>query len=135
MEISGWDIAATLAKAVTYAATFGAAGAVLFLFYCRALLRDRQRALIRRLIGMLVGVAATASVLRVLLLAGSMSGEVAGMFNGTFTSMILGAGEGRATGQRIAGLALMLFALSTNRVLSLSAILGAIAASTSFAWV
>jgi len=135
MEIGGWDIAATLAKAVTYAATFGAAGAVFFLFYCRALLRDQQRGLICRLIGILVGVAAVAGILRILLLAGSMSGEFAGMFDRTFASMILGAGEGRATGLRTAGLALMLLAFSTNPVLSRSAILGAIAASTSFAWV
>jgi putative copper resistance protein D len=135
VEIGGWDIAAALAKAVTYAATFGAAGAVLFLFYCRTLLRDRQRTLIRRLIGMLVGVAAAAGILRILLLAGSMSGQFAGMFDAAFTRMILGAGEGRATGLRMAGLALMLFAFSTKPVLSRSAILGAIAASTSFAGV
>ena len=135
MEIGGWDIAAALAKAVTYAATFGAAGAVLFLLYCRTLLSDQQRTLIRRLIGMLVGVAAAAGILKILLLSGSMSGEFAGMFDATFTGMILGAGEGRATGVRMAGLALMLFAFSTNPVFSRSAILGAIAASTSFAWV
>jgi putative copper resistance protein D len=135
MEVGGWDIAAALAKAVTYAATFGAAGAVLFLLYGRTLLRDPQRALIRRLIGMLIGAAAAASLLRILLLAGSMSGEFAGMFDRTFTGMILGAGEGRATGLRMAGLALMLFAFSSNPVLSRSAGLGAVAASTSFAWV
>ena len=63
MEISGWDVAAVFAKAVTYAATFGAAGVVFFSLYCGTLLRDRQRALIRRLIAILVGVAAAASVL------------------------------------------------------------------------
>ncbi|HEX3395717.1 MAG TPA: CopD family protein [Steroidobacteraceae bacterium] len=135
MDIGGWDIAAVLAKAVTYAAAFGAAGAVLFLLYCRTLLRDQQRALIRRLIGIQVGVAAAASILRILLLAGSMSGDLAGMFNGTFASMILSAGEGRATGLRMGGLALMLFAFSANPVLRRCALLGAIVASTSFAWV
>ena len=135
MEISGWDVAAMFAKAVTYAATFAAAGAVFFAVYGGALLRDQQRGLIRRLIGILVGVAAAASVLRILLLAGSMSGEMAGMFDSAFASMILRAGEGRASGVRIAGLALILFALSKNPVFRAPAILGAIAASTSFAWV
>jgi putative copper resistance protein D len=135
VEIGGWDIAAALAKAVTYAATFGAAGAVLFLLYCRAQLKDRQRALIRRLIGVLVGVAAVTGMLRILLLSGSLSGEFSGMVDSTFTGMILRAGEGRATGLRMAGLALMLFAFSTNPVLGRFAILGAVAASTSFAWV
>jgi copper resistance protein D len=135
MEISGWDVAAVFAKAVTYAATFGAAGAVFFAVYCGALLRDQQRGLIRRLIGILVGVAAAAGILRILLLAGSMSGEIAGMFDSSFASMILKAGEGRASGVRIVGLALILFALSKSPVFRGLAIAGAIAASTSFAWV
>ena len=135
MQFSGWDVAAVSAKAVTYAATLGAAGAVFFTLYCGALLRDPQRALIRRMIAALILAAAAASVLRILLLAGSMSGAAADMFNTTFAGMILRAGEGRASGVRIAGLALMLFALAKNPALRGPAIVGAIAASTSFAWV
>ena len=135
MEISGWDVAAMFAKAVTYAATLGAAGTVFFASYCGALLRDRQRGLIRRLIGILAAVAAAAGVLRVLLLAGSMSGELTGMFDSSLAGMILTAGEGRASAVRIVGLALILFALSKNPVFRGPAIAGAIAASTSFAWV
>jgi putative copper resistance protein D len=135
MEFSGWDLAAMLAKAVTYGATFSAAGSVFFAFYCDALLHDPQRGLIRRLIAALVGVAAAASVLRILLLAGSMSGEMSGMFDSGFAGMILSAGEGRASGARILGLALMLFASAKNPVFRGPAIVGAIAAATSFAWV
>jgi copper resistance protein D len=135
MEVNGWDVAAALAKAVTYAATLGAAGAVFFTLYCGTLLRDPQRGLIRRLIGILVGVAAAASVLRILLLAGSMSGEMSGMVDTAFAGMILHAGEGRASGVRLVGLALMLFVLSKNPVYRGPAILGAIASTTSFAWV
>jgi putative copper resistance protein D len=135
MQITGWDLAAAFAKAVTYSATFGAAGAVFFLVYCNSLLRDQQRALIRRLIGILVGIGGAASILRILLLAGSMSGEIAGMFDAGFAGMILSAGEGRATGVRIVGLALLLFAFSAKPVFRGSAVAGAIAASTSFAWV
>jgi putative copper export protein len=135
MEISGWDVAAVFAKAVTYAATFGAAGAVFFSLYCGTLLREAQRGLIRRVIAVLVGAAAAAGVLRILLLAGSMSADAAGMFNTTFVGMILGAGEGRASGVRIVGLALILFALSKNPVFRGPALVGAMAASTSFAWV
>jgi copper resistance protein D len=135
MEISGWDVAAVFAKAVTYAATFGAAGAVFFALYCGTLLRDRQHGLIRRLIVIQVSVAAAAGVLRILLLAGSMSGEMSGMFDAAFARMILHAGEGRASGARLAGLALMLFAGSKNPAFRGPAMVGAIAASTSFAWV
>jgi putative copper resistance protein D len=135
VEISGWDVAAMFAKAVTYAATFGAAGTVFFAIYCGALLRDQQRGLIRRLVGILVAAAAAASILRIMLLAGSMSADMAGMFDSSFAGMILRAGEGRASGVRIAGLALILFALSKNPVFRGPAVAGAIAASTSFAWV
>ncbi len=135
MQFSGWDVAAVSAKAVTYAATLGAAGAVFFTLYCGGLLRDPQRVLIRRVIAALILAAAAASVLRILLLAGSMSGDAADMFNATFAGMILRAGEGRAGGVRTAGLALMLFALAKNPALRGPAIVGAIAASTSFAWV
>ena len=135
MEINGWDLAAAFAKAVTYSATFGAAGAVFFLVYCSSLLRDQQRARIRRLMGILVGIGGAASILRILLLAGSMSGEIAGMFDGSFAGMILSAGEGRATGVRIVGLALLLSAFSAKRSFRGAAVVGAIAASTSFAWV
>jgi copper resistance protein D len=70
-----------------------------------------------------------------MLLAGSMSADVAGMFDSSLAGMILRAGEGRAGGLRIVGLALILFALSKNPVFRGPAIAGAIAASTSFAWV
>jgi putative copper export protein len=135
VDISGWDIAAMFAKAVTYAATLGAAGAVFFSIYCAALLRDQQRGLIRRLIVVLVGAAAAATVLRILLLAGSMSGEPAGMLDSSFAKMILGAGEGRASGVRLVGLALTLFVVSTKPVFRGPAFIGAVVASTSFAWV
>jgi putative copper export protein len=135
VEPSGWDIAAMFAKAVTYAATLVASGAVFFAIYCSALLRDQQRGLIRRLIVILVGAAAAATVLRILLLAGSMSGELAGMFDSTFAHMILSAAEGRACGVRLVGLALTLFVLSKKPVFRGPAIVGAIIASTSFAWV
>jgi putative copper resistance protein D len=135
METSGWDVAAVLAKAVTYAATLGGAGAVFFTLYCGPLLRDPQRGLIRRLIAILVGVAAAASILRILLLAGSMSGEMSGMVDSGFAGMILRAGEGRASGVRLVGLAFILFGLSKSPVFRGPAIAGAIAAPTSFAWV
>jgi len=135
MEISGWDIAGVFAKAAMYAATLVAAGAIFFLVYCQTLLREGQRTVIRRLIGILIGVAALLSVCRIALLSGSMSGDVAGMFDGSLARMVLGAGEGRATGARIIGLCLALLALSPKTVLRGPAVLGGIIAATSFAWI
>ena len=135
MEITGWDVAGVFAKAATYVATLFAAGAIFFLAYCNTLLRDGQRTVIRRLIGILIGFAALLSVCRIALLLGSMSGDVAGMFDSSLTRMVLGAGEGRATGARIIGLCLALLAVSPNPNLRRPAILGGIIAATSFAWI
>jgi putative copper resistance protein D len=135
VEVSGWDAAAVCAKAVTYAATLGAGGAVYFLIYCHGLLQASQRKRIQRLIVILTATAAAASIAKILLLTGSMSGNLEGMFDSDFAGMILKAGEGTATGMRLAGLALTLFALSSNPRSRLPAAAGAIIASTSFAWV
>jgi putative copper export protein len=135
LELSGWDAAAVGAKAATYAATLSAAGAVFFLAYGGSLLQQNQRSRIRRLIGILAVVAAAVSCARILLLAGSMSGDLAGIFDASLERMILSAGEGRATGIRLAGLALIALALSGKHRAQNYARLGAIIASVSFAWV
>jgi putative copper export protein len=123
------------AKAVTYAATLGAGGAVFFLIYCHGLLQASQRKRIQRLIAILIIASAAASIVRILLLTGSMSGNVAGMFDRDFAGLILRAGEGIASGVRLAGLALTFFALSSNPRSRVPAVAGAIIASTSFVWV
>jgi copper resistance protein D len=135
LDLSGWDIAVIFAKAITYGATLCGAGSVFFLAYSGSLLRSAQAQQIRRMIGALLLVAAIASSTTILLLAGSMSGDVAGMFDSTFAGMILHAGQGRATGIRLAGLALCAFAIAVNRRLTLPALIGAIVAASSFAWI
>ena len=135
MELSGWDAAAVCAKAITYAATLGAAGAIFFLAYCGSLLQAPQRSRIRRLIGTWVLASAVASCARILLTAATMSGDLAGMFDMTFTRMILGAGEGIATGIRMAGLALAALALRPSPRFQPLALVGAALASMSFAGV
>jgi len=135
VDPSGWDAAAVVAKAITYAATLGAAGGIFFLAYSDGLVPDGRRLRMRRLIALLMLVSAIASGARIPLLAGSMSGDLAGAFNGTFIDMILGAGEGRASGIRIVGLILAAAAMRWKRRPSAVALVGAIVAATSFAWV
>jgi copper resistance protein D len=133
LELSGWDVAALLAKALAYAATLGAAGAVFFLFYTRTLLDEAQCRRVRRLIGVLTIASAISSGARILVLAGSMNGTFEGMYSSGFTGMILRAGEGRAISLRIVGLALCAFGMFANRRLLTAALMGAIIASVSFA--
>jgi putative copper resistance protein D len=133
LELSGWDAAAVCAKAVTYAATLGAAGAIFFLAYSGSLLNELLRQRIRRHIGTLLVAAALASCARILLSGASMSGDLAGMFDSGFVRMLLGAGEGRATGMRLTGLALAALAIPPNPRFRALALLGAVTASMSFA--
>jgi putative copper resistance protein D len=133
VELTGWEAAVILAKAITYAATLGAAGAILFLGYNASLLRPAQRRHIRVFAAVLLIVAALGSAAKVLALSGSMSDDFAGMFDRSFAAMILRAGEGRAAGIRLAGLvvcgALLFSKLRTN----LAAGAGALLAAASFA--
>jgi copper resistance protein D len=133
LELSGWDAAAVGAKAITYAATLGAAGAIFFLAYCGTLLQEPQRSRIRRLIGTLLIASAVASCARILLTAATMSGDLAGMFDMSFTRMVLGAGEDLATGMRMAGLVLAALALRSSPHFRPLALVGAALASMSFA--
>jgi copper resistance protein D len=135
LELSGWDAAAVFAKALTYAATLCAAGAVFFLFYARAWLKDSQRRRIRRLVGILLLASAITSSVKILILSGSMNGTVVGIFDSGFARMILRAGEGRAAYVRAIGLALCALALSADRRLQAPALIGAFIASLSFAQV
>jgi putative copper export protein len=135
VDISGWDIAAALAKAICYGGTLGAAGAAFFLSYCPPPARAARHREVRRLIAALVAVAAAASMAKILLLAGSMSDNSAGMFDREYLSMILNAGEGRATGWRFVGLALMAWGVFTAGPGRIIGLVGGMAAATSFAWI
>ena len=134
---------AVVAKAITYGATFAAAGGVIFgaLFFSEVAGRERD-GLARfvaacALAGMLV------SVLRIGIVSGTMTGEIAGMIDPTMTRVVLESSEGTATALRLAGLALIgLIALPAGKASRRSrsrwgaaiASIGALLAATSFAW-
>ncbi len=134
MGIGVWDAAAILIKAILYAATFGAAGGVFFLTYSPPL-SPGTHSRIQRVIALLLIIGIGVSVLRILVLAGSMSGELAGMLDRSMTGMIVEGREGKATGVRVLGLLLAALALLKDRRYLIVALLGALIAATSFAWV
>ncbi len=133
MEFTGWEAAAILAKAITYAATLGAAGAIFFLNYNPSLLRSAQRRRIQGGIALLLMAAVLASAAKVLLLAGSMTDDLAGMFDRSFAAMILRAGEGRAAGIRLAGLIVCCAVFFSRHRTQMAAAAGALLAAGSFA--
>ncbi len=120
-------------KAVTYAATFGAAGAVFFLAACGSLLAGGDLLQIRRLVLRLALLAVFAGAAQILASAASMSGGAAGMLDGSLIGMVWQTGAGRTNGMRAAGLLLAAVTAWSLRA-SWWACLGAAAAATSFAW-
>jgi putative copper resistance protein D len=133
VTITGWDIADVIAKAQSYAATLSAAGAVFFLAYGDSLLTSAQQARIRGWVPPLCLAAAAVSAVKVMLLAGSMGGAVNDMFDLSFNSMILRAGEGLSIAARVAGLCVACAALLLKSRGRLLAAAGAALAAVSFA--
>jgi putative copper resistance protein D len=133
VEVSAWDAAAVLAKAIAYAATLGAAGAIFFLIYGHTLLHDAQRRGIYRCFLILAASAAATSLLRVSLLAASMSDSLEGMLDISFAGMILRAGEGAAVLERLVGLLLGAALFKSGRVRTCMGFAGAVLAAVSFA--
>ena len=135
MTIGIWDAAVVTARAATYAATLAASGGVFFLTYSDALLDSFCAARIRRLIRVLVCIAALAGGAMILAAGASMSGDAGGLVNVGLARMILQAGEGRASLVRLIGLMLIGAGLTARRSPAAVALLGSLAAATSFAWV
>jgi putative copper resistance protein D len=128
-----WDAGLIAAKAVTYAATFNAAGAVFFLTLCAALIATAELQRIRRLVLLSALLAVAGGAAQILASAASMSGGASGMFDESLLGMVWQAGAGRANGIRALGLLLAVLASRSQRTAWL-ACLGAAAAATSFAW-
>jgi putative copper resistance protein D len=146
LQFGIWDAAVVSVKAATYATTLAAAGGVFFLRYSDSLLDGECVGRIRRLIVTLLFAAAFAGGAMILATAASMSGDAGGLVDGALAGMILQGGEGRASLARVAGLILigvglmgggsaMGEGLALRRPPPLLALLGAVLAATSFAWV
>lgn len=135
MSFSVWDALVVAAKAVTYAATLGAAGGIFFLAYTRALLEDRDERAIRRFVEVLIVVSLSASGARILVTAASMSGEASGLLDRGLVRMIWQGGEGRALLARAAGLLMAAPAVIWHRRPTPLTLAAAGVAASSFAWV
>jgi putative copper resistance protein D len=128
-----WDAVLIAAKAVTYAATFSASGAVFFLTICATLIAAANIQRIWRLVLASALLSVVGGAIQILASAASMSGGASGMIDGSLLGMVWQAGAGRANGIRALGLAMALLASRSQRTAWL-ACLGAAAAATSFAW-
>jgi copper resistance protein D len=123
------------AKAATYAATLAASGGGFFLIYSHALLDGICAGRIRRQIRVLAFIAAFAGGAMILATGASMSGDAGGLADVGLARMILQGGEGRASLVRLIGLVLIVASVTARRSPAAVALLGSVAAATSFAWV
>jgi putative copper export protein len=133
--IGPWDAAVVIAKTITYAATLGAAGGVAFLVYGDGVIPPDCKPCIRSVQGALLVVALPASMAKILAMSASMAGDASGLFDPALTGMILQTGEGPAVLARLCGLALLCASVIARRPPATTALLGALLAATSFAWV
>jgi putative copper resistance protein D len=135
MTVGIWDAAVVTARAATYAATLAASGGVFFLIHSHSLLDSFCAGRIRRLIRVLAFIAALAGGAMILATGASMSGDAGGLADVGLARMILQGGEGRASLVRLIGLVLIVASLTARRSPAAVALLGSVAAATSFAWV
>ena len=133
MSLNAWDAALIAVKTVSYAGTFGCAGAVFFLKLGGALVASEDRRRIRRLVIGAGALSALAGGAQLLVTAGSMTDAAAGMLDGPLLRMVWQAGAGRATTVRMIGLVLAALVLLPDRTPRLAGV-GAVMAATSFAW-
>jgi copper resistance protein D len=128
-----WDGALIAVKALTYAGTLFAAGAVFFLAYGGSLVAAADRSKIRNAVWSLSILAMAGGGAQVMVSAGSMSDAASGMWDGSLLRMIWHAGAGRAIAIRDVGLVLAALGIALRRPPWWS-MAGAMAAATSFAW-
>ena len=132
-SVGVWDGALIGFKALTYAGTLCAAGAVFFLGYGGSLVAAENRSRIRSGVWSLSILAIAGGGAQIMVSAGSMSDAASGMWDGSLLRMIWQAGAGR--GNLIRDLGLLLAALGMGRRRpSWWSLVAAVAAATSFAW-
>jgi putative copper resistance protein D len=128
-----WDGALIGVKALTYAGTLCAAGAVFFLGYGGSLVDAADRSRIRNVVWSLSILGMVGGVAQIVVSAGSMSDAASGMWDASLLRMIWQAGAGRANVIRDLGLLLAALGIARQRP-SWWSLAAAVAAATSFAW-
>jgi putative copper export protein len=104
LDLDDWQSLAIVTKAMTYGASFTAAGGVMFLGCFHDLLSGQEYLALKRFVVRAAWMAMLLSVLRIAVMNGMLSGELSGMLDVAMTQMVLQSSEGAATGLRLASL-------------------------------
>jgi putative copper export protein len=133
VDISSWEAAAIVDKALIYAFTLLSAGGVIFTFVFHRDLTNDERRWQARSASALAAFAAIASVLRLPIIAGTLGGDFASTRDAALLLFAFES-EGMAMGLRLAGFALV-FALIAEFPGALTiALTGSLLAASSFAF-
>lgn len=131
-----WQVLATLIKAMTYGSSFAAAGGVIFIALFSSRINAQEEDAVRQFVRLASIIAIVLSVVRIAVTNGMLSGEVSGMFDWPMTRMVLASSEGLATALRCLGCLMIWTMISSAKGWRQNIhLLGALIASTSFAWV
>lgn len=107
LNADGWQLAAVLAKTLTYGACFAASGGVFFSFLFRRWSDAADLAGSRRFIGKAALFALMLTAIRIFISSGMLSDDWRGMFDVQILRMQLISSEGTALGLRVLGLLLI----------------------------
>jgi putative copper resistance protein D len=135
MSFGVWDAAEVAVKAIAYAATLGASGAVFFLIHSHSLIAGPELVRIVRLVRRSSVIAVIAGCAQIMATAGSISGNAADLVSPPLLSMVSQTDLGPAIAIRAAGLLFANIGTSPPHRPTWPAGVGAAAAATSFAWV
>ena len=133
MELSSFEAASIVAKALTYAFSLSAAGGAIFVLLFSPLLRAEERARIVRVTTGFAVAAIIVTVLRLPILAGSLGGDMASMADMSLLQFAVESSEGQSALVRIGGLVVILILAVSSSPVSAVAALGAILVAASFA--
>jgi copper resistance protein D len=133
VELSSFEAAAIVAKALTYAFSLSAAGGAIFVLVFSSLLRAEERARIVRVTLCLAVAAIIMTALRLPILAGSLGGDMASMADMSLLQFAVESSEGQSALVRIGGLVVILILAVSSSPVSAVAALGAILVAASFA--
>jgi len=133
VELSSFEAASIVAKALTYAFSLSAAGGAIFVLLFSPLLRAEERARIVRVTAWGAVIAIIMTALRLPIIAGTLGGDMPSMMDMSLLQFVFESSEGQAALVRAGGLAVILILAVSSSPVSVVAALGAILVAASFA--
>jgi putative copper export protein len=132
VELSSWEAAGIIAKALAYAFALTAAGGAMFIILFSRLLLGDERARIAKMSCGLALAAVAFTTVRIPIIAGALGGELSSLWDWSLLQFVVESSEGRAAAVRASGLVLILSLAGSSVVASAVAGAGTLLVAASF---